>query len=42
VVPMGTARIRTQMNAAHTEADVDRAVEAFIEVGVQLEVIGAT
>jgi len=42
VVPMGTARIRTQMNAAHTEADVDRAVEAFIEVGVQLEVIGST
>ena len=39
VVPMGTARIRTQMNAAHTDADLDRAIAAFIEVGVQLEVI---
>jgi glycine C-acetyltransferase len=30
VVPHGKARIRTQMSAAHSTADVERAVEAFI------------
>ncbi len=39
VVPRGTARIRTQMNAAHTIADVDRAVDAFIAVGADLGLI---
>jgi glycine C-acetyltransferase len=29
VVPKGQARIRTQMSAAHSTADIDRAVEAF-------------
>lgn len=29
VVPRGKARIRTQMSAAHSRADLDRAVEAF-------------
>ncbi len=33
VVPVGTARIRTQMNAAHTEDEVDRAIAAFVEAG---------
>ena len=33
VVPQGKARIRTQMSAAHTDADIDRAIEAFIGVG---------
>jgi glycine C-acetyltransferase len=33
VVPKGQARIRTQMSAAHTEADLDKAIDAFIEVG---------
>jgi glycine C-acetyltransferase len=33
VVPKGLARIRTQISAAHSEADVDAAVAAFIEVG---------
>src|SRR5512144_460198 len=33
VVPKGKARIRTQMSAAHTEADIARAVEAFAKVG---------
>ena len=40
VVPMGSARIRTQMSAAHTEAHIDRAVEAFARVGRRLGVIG--
>ena len=41
VVPMGTARIRTQMNAAHSIDDIDRAVAAFVEVGTELGVVGA-
>ncbi|WP_027143126.1 glycine C-acetyltransferase [Mesorhizobium sp. WSM3626] len=39
VVPKGQARIRTQMSAAHSSADVDRAVEAFGAVGRELGVI---
>lgn len=39
VVPKGQARIRTQMNAAMTRAELDRAIEAFIEVGRDLGVI---
>jgi glycine C-acetyltransferase len=31
VVPHGKARIRVQLSAAHTVADVDRAVAAFVE-----------
>jgi glycine C-acetyltransferase len=30
VVPLGTARIRTQMSAAHTDADLEAAVVAFV------------
>jgi glycine C-acetyltransferase len=30
VVPLGTARIRTQMSAAHTDADLEAAVQAFV------------
>lgn len=30
VVPQGKARIRTQMSAAHTRDDLDRAIEAFV------------
>jgi glycine C-acetyltransferase len=39
VVPRGTARIRTQMSAAHTIDQLDRAVAAFTDVGRELEVI---
>ncbi|AUX78963.1 glycine C-acetyltransferase [Sinorhizobium fredii] len=39
VVPKGQARIRTQMSAAHSLADIDRAVETFVEVGRDLGVI---
>ncbi|MGI5285993.1 glycine C-acetyltransferase [Nonomuraea polychroma] len=31
VVPHGQARIRVQLSAAHSEADVERAVQAFIQ-----------
>jgi glycine C-acetyltransferase len=36
VVPHGTARIRTQMSAAHSAEDVNRAVDAFIVARQQL------
>jgi glycine C-acetyltransferase len=36
VVPQGKARIRTQMSAAHSDADIDRAVTAFTEVAAEL------
>jgi glycine C-acetyltransferase len=39
VVPKGQARIRTQMSAAHSRADVDRAIAAFEVTGRELGVI---
>ena len=39
VVPKGKARIRVQLSAAHTTAQVDLAVEAFIKVGKKLHII---
>lgn len=39
VVPQGKARIRTQMSAAHSKADLDHAIEAFSVVGKELNVI---
>lgn len=41
VVPQGAARIRTQISAAHSEADIDRAIAAFAKVGGELGVTGA-
>ncbi len=39
VVPKGAARIRTQMSAAHTPEQIDRAIAAFTKVGKALQVI---
>jgi len=39
VVPRDQARIRVQVSAAHTDADLDRAVAAFVKVGRALGVI---
>ncbi len=39
VVPKGQARIRTQMSAAHSIEDIDRAVEAFAVVGKEMGVV---
>lgn len=39
VVPKGQARIRTQMSAAHSLEQVDKAIDAFIDVGRELGVI---
>jgi glycine C-acetyltransferase len=40
VVPMGKARIRTQMCAGHTVEQLDRAIDAFVAVGRELGVLG--
>ena len=39
VVPQGQARIRTQMSAAHSHEQIDRAVAAFVKVGRKLGVL---
>jgi glycine C-acetyltransferase len=36
VVPQGMARIRTQVSAAHSRADLDGAIQAFAEVKAEL------
>jgi glycine C-acetyltransferase len=41
VVPKGKARIRVQLSAAHTDAHIDRAIEAFAEAGRELGILGA-
>ena len=39
VVPRGEARIRTQMSAGLTDAQIDKALAAFIEVGRDLKIV---
>ena len=39
VVPKGQARIRTQMGAAHSEADINQAIAAFNQAGQELGII---
>jgi glycine C-acetyltransferase len=39
VVPRGESRIRIQLSAAHTTGQVDRCVDAFRDVGLELGVI---
>lgn len=39
VVPKGQARIRTQMSAAHAREQLDRAIDAFIQVGKDMGII---
>ena len=40
VVPVGQARIRTQLTAAHTRVHLDQAVAAFIAAGRELGILG--
>ena len=39
VVPLGKARIRTQMSAGHDRAQLDRAIDAFVAVGRETGVL---
>ena len=39
VVPQGEARVRCQISAAHTKADLDAAIDAFKRVGKRLKLI---
>jgi glycine C-acetyltransferase len=39
VVPKGEARIRVQLSALHTQADIDAAVTAFLRVGQRLALV---
>ena len=39
VVPKGKARIRVQLSAAHEKAHLDKAINGFMKVGKQLNVI---
>lgn len=42
VVPKGEARIRVQISAAHSRANLDSAIEAFVKVGKELELSGVS
>jgi len=39
VVPKGQARIRTQISAAHTKAQLDKAIDAFVRIGKDMGII---
>ncbi|MFO4986952.1 glycine C-acetyltransferase, partial [Salmonella enterica subsp. enterica serovar 1,4,[5],12:i:-] len=39
VVPRGQARIRTQIRAAHTREHLDRAIDAFTRIGIELGLV---
>ena len=39
VVPKDKARIRVQLSAAHTKEHLDKAINAFVEVGKALKVV---
>jgi glycine C-acetyltransferase len=39
VVPRGKARIRVQLSAAHSESDIEKAVDAFTRIGKELGII---
>jgi glycine C-acetyltransferase len=38
-VPKGTARVRAMVSAAHTKADLERGIAAFVKVGKEMGVI---
>ena len=39
VVPKEQARIRVQISAAHSRADLDKAISAFTKIGIELNII---
>ena len=42
VVPHGQARIRTQISAEHNIEHLDKALKAFVKVGMKYEILGLT
>jgi glycine C-acetyltransferase len=42
VVPNGQARIRTQISAGHNISHLDKALSAFIKVGIKHDILGLT
>lgn len=40
VVPKGLARIRIQLSAAHTKTHLDKAVDAFVKIGKEFDILG--
>jgi glycine C-acetyltransferase len=39
VVPMGQARVRVQLSAAHSTEQIDRALAAFAQAGRELNIL---
>ncbi|SNR39438.1 2-amino-3-ketobutyrate coenzyme A ligase [Lutibacter agarilyticus] len=39
VVPKGKARIRVQLSAVHTKNNLDKAIEAFVKIGLKLNIV---
>jgi glycine C-acetyltransferase len=39
VVPKGEARLRAQISAAHTQTEIDRALESFEKIGKKMKII---
>ncbi len=42
VVPQGQARIRTQISSGHEKHHLEKALEAFIKVGIKYDILGKT
>ncbi len=42
VVPQGAARIRTQISAGHEMHHLEKALDAFIQVGKKYDILGKT
>ena len=42
VVPKGLARIRIQLSAAHTKEHLDKAVDAFVKIAKEFDILGKT
>jgi glycine C-acetyltransferase len=42
IVPRGTARLRVMLSAMHERDQLDRALEAFRDIGIEYGVIGSS
>ena len=39
VVPKNKARIRVQLSASHTKKELDKAINAFIQIGIKYKIL---